>query len=83
MIDDLRIRNQRRMALLKALYERVDSSVTEFVSAYDIAGSLGLERDESRRAVEYLAEKGFIKVDDYQSGMVRLTAAGVDRVELS
>ncbi len=82
MNDELRARNELRHALLRALYDRVNSSVTEFVSAFEVGSGMGLDRAESRRVVEYLAEKGLLKVDDYQSGMVRLTAEGVDRVEL-
>ena len=82
MSDKLRERHERRTAFLRGLYERVDSSVTEFVSAFEIGESLGIDRAESQRILEYLSEKGLVRVDDYASGMVRITAAGVDTVEL-
>lgn len=81
MNDPLRERQQRRTAFLRALYDLVDSSVTTFVSGFEVAGSVGADRAEARRIIEYFAEKQLIKVDDYASGMVRLTASGVDAVE--
>ena len=82
MTEDLKARQERRSAFLRALYERVDSSVTEFVSAFEIGETVGSDRAESQRILEYLAEKELVRVDDYSTGMVRITAAGVDTVEL-
>lgn len=82
MTDELQARNAQRLAFLRSLYERVDSSVTEFVSAFEIGNGMGLARIESSRIVAYLEEKGLLKVDDHATGMCRLTAEGVDRVEL-
>jgi len=82
MTGDLQARNAQRQAFLRSLYERVDSSVTEFVSAFEIGEGMGLSRTESSLIVAYLEEKGLLKVDDHASGMCRLTADGVDRVEL-
>jgi RIO-like serine/threonine protein kinase len=83
MSDELRARHARRMAFLRALYDRVDSSVSEFVSAFEIAEASAIERAECTRVVEYLAEKGLILVDDHRAGTIRLTAEGVDRIELA
>jgi hypothetical protein len=80
--DALRARNQRRRLFLRRLYGAVDGSVSEFVDAFLVGAPLAMERAEVVRSLEYLAEKGLVKVDDYGSGMVRLTAAGVDAVEL-
>jgi hypothetical protein len=81
MSGDLRARNQRRLAFLRALYELVDSSVTDFVEGFDLGRSLDLDLSETRRVLAYLSEKGLVKVDDFQNGVIRLTAAGVDFVE--
>jgi hypothetical protein len=43
---------------------------------------MGLDRAEVQRVLGYLAEKGLVKVDDFHTGVVRLTAAGVDWVEV-
>jgi SH3-like domain-containing protein len=83
MTEELQARNAQRQAFLRSLYERVDSSVTEFVSAFEIGEAMGLSRAESSRIVAYLEEKALLKVDDHASGMCRLTADGVDRVELA
>jgi Mn-dependent DtxR family transcriptional regulator len=81
MSEAMRRRRELRREFLLRLYEHVDGSVSEFVAAADIGTALGMDAAESRRIFEYLEEKGFVLVDDYQAGIVRLTAAGVDEVE--
>ena len=78
--DKLAARRERRGVLLRALYDQVDSSVSAFVDGFELGETLGLDRAETTRILEYLAEKGLIKVDDYTTGQIRLTAAGVDYV---
>lgn len=63
------------------LYEIVDASVSTFVSAFDVAEPLGIEPAEIKRLIEYLEEKEYIHIDDYQRGVIRITAAGIDHVE--
>lgn len=77
------IQNRRRLrtAFIVRLYETVDASVSEFVSAFEVADSVRLERNEARSVIEYFEEKGYLKVDDHRSGIVRITAAGIDHVE--
>lgn len=81
MNDQLRERQQRRLAFLRGLYDAVDSSVTAFVSGFEVGDGVGADRAETLKIIEYWAEKECVKVDDYASGMIRLTAAGVDAVE--
>lgn len=81
MSDAMQQRRQRRSAFLERLYDRVDGSVSEFVSAHEIGAGLGIDEAESRRIFEYYEEKGFVMVDDHRAGIIRLTAAGVDEVE--
>jgi hypothetical protein len=81
MTDSAARRRQQRIDFLIRLYERVDASVSEFVAAFELGDDMGLPRDETRKIFEYLAEKGWVKVDDFREGTVRLTAAGIDRVE--
>ena len=64
------------------LYETVDASVSTFVNAFEIAEQLGLDADEGRRIMEYLKEKGYIHIDDHKLGVIRITAAGIDHVEM-
>jgi hypothetical protein len=81
MSDALKKRRELRREFLRRLYARVDGSVSEFVSAHDIGGELGIDEAESRRICEYLEEKRFVMVDDHRAGIIRLTALGVDEVE--
>jgi DNA-binding MarR family transcriptional regulator len=74
-------RRRQREEFLARLYHEVDASVTLFVSAFDLADELGLDREEAARVVAYFEEKGLLKVDDHRAGVLRLTAAGVDEVE--
>lgn len=83
MSDDMRIRRQRRSELLKAIYKTADASVTEFVSAHDLIEALDISPEESRKIIAYLEEKGYLLVDDHRAGVVRITAEGIDAVELA
>jgi hypothetical protein len=74
-------RRDQRTAFLRELYQRVDASVAIFVNGYEIGDELGMVRDETGKLFDYLEEKGFIKVDDHRSGMLRITAFGIDEVE--
>ena len=78
---DVRKRRQMRTAFIIRLYEIVDASVSEFVSAFEIAAAIDMDEAEARRVVEYYEEKGYVKVDDHRSGVVRITADGIDHVE--
>lgn len=84
MVDPGEVRKRRatRRAFLMALYEQVDGGVSEFVNGFDLAAGLGVARDETAKLLAYLEEKGLIRVDDHRVGTLRLTAAGVDAVEL-
>ncbi len=74
-------RRRQRAELLSRLYDEVDANVSTFVSAWDVAASIGIDEADARRVIEYFAEKGFIHVDDHRAGTVRLTAAGIDHIE--
>lgn len=82
MSESIQKRREHRREFLKQLYMRVDGSVSEFVNAYELGAELGVEENEVRKIFEYLEEKGFVMVDDHRAGIVRMTAAGVDEVEL-
>lgn len=78
------LRKQRpawRRALLAGVYDEAAASVTEFVDALAIAAALGIPEPEARKAIGYLEEKGWLRVDDHRSGVARLTAAGADEIE--
>ncbi len=56
--------------------------MAEFVTAPELAAELGIAGAELERILAYLEERQWIVVDDHRTGTVRITAAGVDRVEL-
>jgi Mn-dependent DtxR family transcriptional regulator len=83
MNEAIQRRREHRREFLRRLYELVDGSVSEFVAASAIAEHLGIDDVETRRIFEYLEEKQLVMVDDHKTGIIRITAAGVDEVEAS
>ena len=81
MTDDIMRRRTWRTELLRRLYFRAGGGVAAFFPGFELGEELGMDRAEARKVLEYLEEKGWVRVDDYRGGMVRLTAEGVDRVE--
>ena len=82
MNEEMRARRRARSVLLHSIYQEASGSVTEFVSAYDLAAAQEVDPAEAVRIVAYLEEKGYLLVDDHRAGLVRITAEGVDAVEL-
>ena len=74
-------RRERRAQFMNRLYEKVDASVSEFVSAFEIAQEIEMPNDEVVRTIEYLEEKRYLHIDDHKQGIIRITAAGIDHVE--
>ena len=74
-------RAAKRWAFLERLYAATDADVRMFVSAHEVAAALGIEHDDVGKILAYFEEKGYVKVDDYHSGVVRMTVQGVDAVE--
>lgn len=81
-MTDFAERRRLRAAVLEALYRETDGDVATFVSLPEITAGLGIEEAELRRIMAYLEERQWLVVDDHKAGIVRLTADGVDRVEL-
>lgn len=79
--EKIRQRRERRQQFLRSLYEEIDGSVNDFVDGLELGQRLGADADEARRIISYLEEKGLVKVDDHKTGIIRITAAGVDAVE--
>jgi hypothetical protein len=82
MSDEMRARRERRSTLLRSIYDAADGSVTEFIQAYDLADAQHTAPEEARKIVSYLEEKGYLLVDDHRAGIVRISAEGIDAVEL-
>jgi RIO-like serine/threonine protein kinase len=83
MSEMMRRRRELRRAFLRSLYEQADGSVSEFVAAYELGSTIGMDEAETRKIFEYLEEKALVMVDDHRVGTIRLTAAGIDEVESS
>lgn len=66
---------------MRELYARTEADVGAFVSGGDIGVELRLDPAETRRFLEYFHEKGWVWVDDFKEGTLRITAAGIDQVE--
>ncbi len=81
MPADFSERRRGRRRFLEALYRQTDGHVAEFVSAHELAATLGIAEAELARIIAYLEERHWIAVDDHRAGIVRLTADGVDQVE--
>ena len=79
--DQAKARRQRRIDFLHALYEDVNASVNEFVDGIALGQRIGADEEETRRIIAYFEEKGAIMVDDHKTGVIRITAAGVDMAE--
>ncbi len=82
MPADFSERRRRRHAFLEALYARTDGHVAEFALAHELARELDIEPPELERILAYLEERKWVVVDDHREGTLRITAEGVDRVEL-
>jgi hypothetical protein len=80
-MGDRQNRQRNRHALLDSLYESAEADVRAFVPAFDIGSELGMDAAETGRALAYLEEKGLVMVDDFKTGIVRVTATGIDVVE--
>ena len=80
--EGMRKRRLARTVLLRSIYDTAEGSVTEFVAAYELAADQGVDPAEAPRILSYLEEKGYLLVDDHRAGIVRITATGVDAVEL-
>lgn len=83
MQDEMARRRRWRADFMLRLYELAGGGVSEYLPAYDITDPMGIDRNEARKILEYLEEKGWVRVDDYRAGTLRLTADGIDRVETS
>jgi len=79
--DQLKLRRERRASFLRVLYENVNANVNEFVDGIVLGEQVGADADETRRIIAYFEEKGAVLVDDHKTGVIRLTATGIDLVE--
>ena len=79
--EQIRTRKQRRTSFLQTLYEQVNANVNEFVDGMALGEKVGADAEETRRIIAYFEEKGAVMVDDHKTGVIRITATGIDLVE--
>ena len=80
MNDDIRLRREGRRRFLEHLYRCSEEQSTEYQDGYDVAGELGMTRQDAERIVRYLEDHGFV-VKTGTGMVVRITARGIDHVE--
>ena len=80
MNDEIRLRREKRRRFLEHLYRCSEEQSTEYQDGYDVAGELGMTRQDAERIVRYLEDHGFV-VKTGTGMVVRITARGIDHVE--
>jgi hypothetical protein len=73
-------REQRRLKLLRALFDATDGRTSAVVNVWEIGESVGLTRSETDEAFEWLDDKDLAEPVTFGGG-VQLTRAGVERIE--
>lgn len=80
--EAIRRRRAARTAFLKRLYTASEGDVGAFQDAREIGDQVGVPVAEAERIVRYFEDRGFLRQSGGGGLIVRLTAAGVDHVEL-
>jgi CTP-dependent riboflavin kinase len=81
MSDEVRRRRELRRRFLERLYEHSEDGESEYQDGYEIAGEIGLSRQDAERVVRYHEDHGFVRKSGSHGLTVRITAQGIDHVE--
>ena len=81
MSDEVRRRREMRRRFLELLYEHSEDGESEYQDGYEIAGEIGLSRQDAERVVRYHEDHGFVRKSGSHGLTVRITAQGIDHVE--
>jgi CTP-dependent riboflavin kinase len=81
MSDEVRRRRESRRRFLELLYEHSEGGESEYQDGYEIAGEIGLSRQDAERVVRYHEDHGFVRKSGSHGLTVRITAQGIDHVE--
>jgi CTP-dependent riboflavin kinase len=79
--DAIRLRRENRGRFLRRLYEVSELEASEYLDGYEIAGELGLSRQDAERMVRYFEDHGFVRKVGSAGLTVRITAQGIDFLE--
>lgn len=81
MSDEVRLRRENRRRFLELLYDASETGESEYLDGYELAGQLGLDRQDAERIVRYHEDHGFVTLTGRHGLTVRITARGIDHVE--
>jgi hypothetical protein len=81
MSDEVRQRRENRRRFLELLYDASETGESEYLDGYELAGQLGLDRQDAERIVRYHEDHGFVTLTGRHGLTVRITARGIDHVE--
>jgi CTP-dependent riboflavin kinase len=80
--DEIRARREARRRFLEVLYRNSEEGATEYVDGYDVGDEIGAARQDAERIVRYLEDHGFVTKTGRSGLVVRITARGIDHVEM-
>ncbi len=79
--EEIRRRRENRRRFLDRLYQVSEEEGDVYLDGYEIAGELGLGRQDAERIVRYHEDHGWLKRTGSVGLSLRITAAGIDHVE--
>jgi CTP-dependent riboflavin kinase len=82
MSDDVRRRRELRRRFLERLYEQSELGESEYQDGYELAEGMGVSRQDAERIVRYHEDHGYVRKSGSHGLTVRITAQGIDHVEM-
>jgi hypothetical protein len=79
--DDVRRKREARAAFLRRLYVASEEEASEYLDAFEVAGEMGLSRQDAERFTRYFEDQGFVRKAPGPGLTLRITAQGIDHVE--
>lgn len=83
MDQTISARRENRLRFLRRLYELAEADVASFQDGSEIAEDLRIPLAEAGRIIRYYEEHGYLRHAGGGGMTLRITAAGVDFVELA
>jgi CTP-dependent riboflavin kinase len=77
----IRARRESRRRFLLRLYQVSEEEASEYLDGYEVAGELGLSRQDAERIVRYFEDHGYVRKTGNTGLTLRITAQGIDHVE--
>ncbi|CAN5697981.1 hypothetical protein BH23GEM3_BH23GEM3_05890 [soil metagenome] len=83
MDETISVRRENRIHFLRRLYELAEADVASFHDGSEIAEDLGIALVEAGRIIRYYEEHGYLRHAGGGGMTLRITAEGIDFVELA